>query len=115
MNKPHKHADAIKAWADGAQIQCADPDSPEYWEDCANPDWHTCMLYRVKPAPLERFCGVTILFDGALLAYDWWPARDAAARDAEVPHAGAVRLGKVLSIAINPENLTLVSATLEDV
>ena len=22
MGKPHKHADLIKAWADGAEIQC---------------------------------------------------------------------------------------------
>ena len=25
MNKPHKHAEVIKAWADGAQVECHQP------------------------------------------------------------------------------------------
>lgn len=50
--KPHKHAELIKAWADGAEIQ--------YFSICAN-DWITCnsggfywyerVQYRIKPEP----------------------------------------------------------------
>lgn len=52
--KPHKHAAAIKAWADGAEIQQRDVNE-EYWKDCRNT--HTCTPlfgdpnteFRVKP------------------------------------------------------------------
>lgn len=48
MNTPHKHAEVIKAWADGATIQvrglCSDP-----WEDIKSPSWWVGNEYRVKP------------------------------------------------------------------
>lgn len=49
MNKPHKHADAIKAWANGAIIQYWR--TPYGWEDCSdnNPAWCKDMKYRIKP------------------------------------------------------------------
>ena len=51
MKQPHKHAELIKAWADGAEI--------EYWNDyrnawleiCAHPDWMPTTKYRIKPEP----------------------------------------------------------------
>ena len=46
--KPHKHADLIHAWADGAQIQWKSHYGK--WFDEANPHWgdkHT--EYRIKP------------------------------------------------------------------
>lgn len=46
----HKHAEAIKAWADGAQIQIKDYDS-DVWTDC-DPQWAENREYRIKPAPL---------------------------------------------------------------
>ena len=45
--KPHKHAELIKAWADGAVIQflnCSDD-----WIDVDNPRWHKEGEYRIKP------------------------------------------------------------------
>lgn len=45
---PHKHAELIKKWADGYQIQflsCA-----LTWEDCETPTWNLDRAYRVKPA-----------------------------------------------------------------
>jgi hypothetical protein len=49
MNKPHKHAELIKAWADGAIIQYFR--KPYGWEDCVNNDpcWHLEAEYRIKP------------------------------------------------------------------
>lgn len=45
--KPHKHAELIKAWADGAEIEaCVGPD--EWWAE-EQPDWHPNVAYRIKP------------------------------------------------------------------
>ena len=47
--KPHKHAELIKAWADGAEI--------EYWQDGSGwyldmkPKWNEFQKYRIKPEP----------------------------------------------------------------
>lgn len=53
MGKPHKHADIIKAWADGAQIQFKQPDdSDQYWDDVrGRPGWYEGLEYRIKPEP----------------------------------------------------------------
>lgn len=48
--KPHKHADLIKAWADGAVIQCQEPDGT--WFNCEfAPRWRENINYRIKPEP----------------------------------------------------------------
>lgn len=46
---PHVHAELIKAWADGAEIQFRN--SPfNQWVDCADaPAWCTAAEYRIKP------------------------------------------------------------------
>jgi len=46
--KPHKHAELIKAWADGAVIQTTDCNGA--WFDC-NPHWEWDLEYRIKPEP----------------------------------------------------------------
>lgn len=52
MNKPHKHAEVIKAWADGAQIQCKAKTTTEHWVDITTqPAWWADYEYRVKPEP----------------------------------------------------------------
>ena len=48
MKTPHKHADVIKAWADGAEIQAK---SDNVWLDCRNPEWWPNAEYRIKPEP----------------------------------------------------------------
>ena len=51
-NPPHKHAELIKAWADGAQIQSC---SAHYdWRDTVNPSWIDGVEYRIKPEKSER-------------------------------------------------------------
>jgi hypothetical protein len=53
QNKPHVHAALIKAWADGATIQCKWSDSksgaPDKWEDLGTPQWLRDCEYRIKP------------------------------------------------------------------
>lgn len=52
VNKPtpHKHAEVIKAWADGAEIEYrSNPGSN--WVPTLSPSWFGCYEYRVKPEP----------------------------------------------------------------
>ena len=50
MNKkPHKHAELIKAWADGAEIQLQN--SIGGWMDEKYPAWNLTAVYRIKPEP----------------------------------------------------------------
>jgi hypothetical protein len=48
----HKHAELIKAWADGARIEYKDYDSR--WYIANNPMWHDNTEYRIKPEPQEE-------------------------------------------------------------
>lgn len=54
--KPHKHAELIKAWADGVEIQFKRPEETK-WQDAGhNPSWYDCFEYRIKPqAPKPDF------------------------------------------------------------
>lgn len=51
MPTPHKHAEVIKAWADGAKIQVLGHSGK--WVDIPlnQPDWAYCCEYRIKPEP----------------------------------------------------------------
>lgn len=51
-NKAHKHAELIKAWADGATIQYMSIVSGK-WVNAENnePPWYDDVEYRVKPTP----------------------------------------------------------------
>ena len=48
---PHRHADLIKAWADGAEIQGWDINKE--WIDIINPAWNLDN-YRIKPIELKK-------------------------------------------------------------
>jgi hypothetical protein len=51
--KPHKHAECIKAWADGAEIEVRHGECYE-WETIANPTWNLYIQYRIKPQPVIK-------------------------------------------------------------
>jgi hypothetical protein len=73
--KPHKHAELIKAWADGAEIEVFSLSTNE-WVDAGNsPNWFTGANYRIKPEPKHdyytkhiaykaRIYSVKLCFDG---------------------------------------------------
>ena len=46
----HKHAELIKAWADGAEIETR-PYSDAGWFPIEEPHWHSGREYRIKPEP----------------------------------------------------------------
>jgi hypothetical protein len=50
MKKPHIHADVIKAWADGAEIEIC-MNTFDVWIPVAHPNWLPDMRYRVQPEP----------------------------------------------------------------
>ena len=49
--KPHKHADLIKQWADGAEVQVLRQEfDGDFWEDAARPRFNPDVQYRIKPS-----------------------------------------------------------------
>lgn len=46
--KPHKHAELIKAWADGAEIQWY-ANALDVWKNTPQPIWEEATQYRIKP------------------------------------------------------------------
>ncbi len=60
----HKHAEVIKAWADGAEIQhrplCGGP----WFDSHPEPKWLTNYEYRVKPQPKQLWGRPYIRDDG---------------------------------------------------
>ena len=53
MRKPHKHAELIKAWADGAEIEFYRELSANWigYKKGENPSWDEDYEYRIKPEP----------------------------------------------------------------
>jgi hypothetical protein len=64
--KPHKHAEVIKAWADGHQIQFLDHFG---WKDCdsSGPAWMKDVKYRIKP-PEDMEIHMAIRYDEGVVA-----------------------------------------------
>lgn len=50
--KPHKHAELIKAWADGHEIQHWVVELST-WRDEKSPAWYPFEVYRLKPQTYE--------------------------------------------------------------
>lgn len=57
MNKKHKHAEVIKAWADGAEIQASYKGGP--WINFDEPSWCPETDFRIKP-PAPKWPETTI-------------------------------------------------------
>jgi hypothetical protein len=65
----HKHAELIKAWADGAQIQVKDCNL--VWDDREDPGWHPNREYRIKPKqPVVRWLWAKLV-KGELVNGEW--------------------------------------------
>ena len=50
MSESHKHAELIKAWAEGAEIECYCRFTSR-WFYKPNPNWSDSLEYRIKPKP----------------------------------------------------------------
>ena len=106
MTTPHKHADLIKAWADGAEIEQLTKGSLYLsWSACKHPHWYEQEAYRIKPEIKPNT--VTWHAISSIGVSTCWPSK------------GSATFGNstaVLRIEINhndPANPVLVSSTLE--
>jgi hypothetical protein len=71
--KPHKHAELIKAWADGAVIEFK---SSEFsWEVIDNPTWSPDNKYRVKETEIHDF--TMIIFASPFVETSKWKEQEA--------------------------------------
>jgi hypothetical protein len=52
MSVPHKHAEIIKAWADGYQVEAYNPER-DSWINVVEPGWFNDIEYRVKPGVMQ--------------------------------------------------------------
>lgn len=52
MTTPHIHEDAIKAWAEGYEIEAYSPER-DTWIPVAEPGWFPDIEYRVKPGVIK--------------------------------------------------------------
>ena len=108
MTKPHKHAEVIKAWADGAQIQFRLVPDDE-WEDIHDPTWVSDVEYRVKPANVVRFAGVARGPNGSHQIFQGVTSRECATKWSAYGYC----LTGILRIELDPDTGELVSATME--
>ena len=73
--KPHEHAELIKKWADGAEVQCFNTADNE-WQDEPYPDWYPTSQYRIKPE-IERLivetAQISLDKNGNVAAYNFRP------------------------------------------
>lgn len=67
---PHVHAELIKAWADGAEIERYSHINGE-WIDVPNPCWWTEEQYRIKPEPKPDVISNVIMS----FKHDWKSAK----------------------------------------
>lgn len=61
--KPHVHAEVIKAWADGAEIEYYSQELA-CWRDVDPPRWNEGVHYRVKPKTVVKYHGIMQGTDG---------------------------------------------------
>lgn len=75
MNKPHKHAAIIKAWADGAEIEYL-PSNSLIWHPIKAPCWEGDGDYRIKPKPpkpdVVRYVCAATQGMGPVTEKKWW-------------------------------------------
>ena len=62
MSVPHKHAEIIKAWADGYQVEAYNPER-DSWISVVEPGWFNDIEYRVKPGVIEPRDPVVLTYD----------------------------------------------------
>lgn len=54
VKKPHKHAEVIKAWADGEQIEAKFAEGAEWLDVKFGISWNEDYEYRVKPREFPK-------------------------------------------------------------
>ena len=89
----HKHAELIKAWADGAVIEC---EVSAGWYTCSSPTWSEDYEYRIKPelSDLEKY--------GIEVGDVWGPPKCYPQIRDYISTVGGVRDGRMTSLYGSP-------------
>lgn len=64
----HVHAEIIKAWADGAEIEILM--SSSMWQPCPHPHWNLVTKYRVRSVPHKWQAVIDAWKAGKMV--QWW-------------------------------------------
>lgn len=88
--KPHKHADLIHAWADGAEIQFKDCAGD--WNDIDKPTWCSNVEYRIKPRTVTKVGWVNIYRQPSIVLCCVHPTEKAAKKMASVEVIATVKV-----------------------
>lgn len=68
---PHVHAEVIKAWADGAEIECKQINDDRWAAIICTPNWHPNWEYRIKPAaPETRMTDQELIAARGMMRYE---------------------------------------------
>lgn len=69
---PHKHAEVIKAWADGASLEARFAGSDLWWVPCENPQFHEAFEYRVKKEEPKKITkNIKVLMDDEVVVSEF--------------------------------------------
>ena len=71
--KPHKHAETIKAWADGAEIEWREQGDVDWKRSPGRPAWSEWYEYRVKPKDISVTLRLICLEGGGWILSDRGP------------------------------------------
>lgn len=96
MNTPHKHAEVIKKWADGAKIQYK-PTGTFEWDDIDKPSWFENVQYRVKPNKVKGWINIYPSNGG------WVPGSGVYASKEEAKRTSADTRGQQIEIEYEKE------------
>jgi hypothetical protein len=79
-NKPHKWAKEIKAWADGAEIECREYDTEHgTWKSILNPNWTNIFYeYRIKPSTIDVYQYLYYSGNRWNITYEYYPNMEEA-------------------------------------
>ena len=72
MSTPHKHAECIKAWADGKVVEVLNNRYGRWTTVRGHPIWNKQLQYRIKPEPVEDVVhDFGVRLDGNSGCLDW--------------------------------------------
>lgn len=111
MTTPHKHAVAIKAWADGKLVQIKGYKSKQ-WADVPYPSWSDEYEYRVKPEPAKdftKYVGVGIENSDPAVRLTAAYNKPHKLTKIEGPNGGVYHINNTLKLTINGETRKVTS------
>lgn len=112
-----KYADVVRAYLDGAEVQCRYIGDEGKWLDILEPKWDEYTEYRIKPKEpriVEKYAFVGVSFSDAGHAYHWikgaygYPSKEGRFHESEIffKYAANIKLlcneetGEIISVEL---------------